>query len=65
MVTERKRKKFFVIKMVEESDLLICGHVRIHHQHLLGTNIKYPCLKCDCPKLEGNSSIKNTGLSHF
>jgi len=35
--------------MGEENDLCVCGHARIHHQHLLGTEIRYPCLKCACP----------------
>jgi len=35
--------------MAEYSDLCICGHDRIQHQHFLGTKVRYPCLKCTCP----------------
>lgn len=35
--------------MEEENNLCVCGHCRTHHQHLLGTKVRYPCLKCDCP----------------
>jgi hypothetical protein len=32
-----------------ENDLCLCGHDRGQHQHLLGTEIRYPWLKCACP----------------
>lgn len=32
-----------------KTDLCVCGHDRQDHPHLLGTEVKYPCLKCTCP----------------
>jgi hypothetical protein len=35
--------------MQQEIDFCICGHPREQHQHLLGTEVRYPCLQCPCP----------------
>jgi len=41
--------------MGQENDLCVCGHPRDQHQHLLGTEVRYPCLKCACPSFRKRS----------
>jgi len=44
------KRKYNKLKVWQNPTLTcVCGHDREDHQHLLGTKLRYPCLKCPCP----------------